>query len=144
KGRFPQLDDRDNLWRLLVVITARKVINQNVHENRQKRGGGLVLGESAMLPAQREEDERPAMEQALGQEPTPDFAAQLTEEYERLLAKLDHPQLHSIATWKMEGWTNEEIAAKLDTVPRTVERKLRRIRSIWNQEPTLETDQADE
>jgi DNA-directed RNA polymerase specialized sigma24 family protein len=31
----------------------------------------------------------------------------------------------------MEGWTAEEIAAKLDVDPRTVERKLKRIRSEW-------------
>src|SRR4051812_20120134 len=28
RGRFPQLADRDDLWRLLVVITARKVLAQ--------------------------------------------------------------------------------------------------------------------
>src|SRR5947209_4556116 len=30
--RFPQLCDRDNLWPLLVVITARKVIDARQHE----------------------------------------------------------------------------------------------------------------
>ena len=28
QGRFPRLDDRDDLWRLLVAITERKVIDQ--------------------------------------------------------------------------------------------------------------------
>src|SRR5262245_19707494 len=36
-GRFPQLDDRDSLWRLLVVITANKALRQLKHEHRQKR-----------------------------------------------------------------------------------------------------------
>ncbi len=27
-GRFPRLDDRDSLWRLLVVITANKALKQ--------------------------------------------------------------------------------------------------------------------
>jgi DNA-binding CsgD family transcriptional regulator len=31
----------------------------------------------------------------------------------------------------MEGYTTEEIAAKLDCAPRTVERKLRLIRGVW-------------
>src|SRR5262245_852190 len=43
-GRFPQLDDRDSLWRLLVTITARKAIRQHLHEHRQKRGGGTPDG----------------------------------------------------------------------------------------------------
>lgn len=37
QGRFPQLDDRDSLWRLLVVITANKALQQLRHEHRQKR-----------------------------------------------------------------------------------------------------------
>src|SRR5262245_39274640 len=42
EGRFPQLDERDGLWRLLVVITANKALKQLAHENRQKRGGTAV------------------------------------------------------------------------------------------------------
>jgi hypothetical protein len=32
RGRFPQLADRDDLWKLLVVITARKAIAQAQRE----------------------------------------------------------------------------------------------------------------
>src|SRR5438105_13667198 len=38
KGRFPQLDDRDNLWRLLVVITARKALDQIAHQHAKRQG----------------------------------------------------------------------------------------------------------
>ena len=48
QGRFPRLDDRDNLWRLLVVITERKACDLVQHEHRQKRGGGEVRGESGL------------------------------------------------------------------------------------------------
>src|SRR6266851_2896457 len=41
KGKFPKLKDRDNLWRLLVVITARKVIDQVQRAQTQKAGGGV-------------------------------------------------------------------------------------------------------
>jgi hypothetical protein len=34
----------------------------------------------------------------------------------------------------MEGYTTEEIAAKLGYVPRTIERKLRLIRNLWENE----------
>jgi DNA-directed RNA polymerase specialized sigma24 family protein len=36
--------------------------------------------------------------------------------------------------WKLEGYTNQEIAGKLGCALRTVERTLRLIRRIWNQE----------
>src|SRR5262245_44415949 len=45
-GRYPRLDDRDDLWRLLVVLTERKAVDQARRERRQKRGGGKVLGTS--------------------------------------------------------------------------------------------------
>lgn len=36
-GRFPRLDDRDNLWQLLVVLTARKAWHLRRYEQRHKR-----------------------------------------------------------------------------------------------------------
>ena len=45
QGQFPQLEDRDDLWHLLMVITVRKAINQAKSERRQKRGGVKPLGQ---------------------------------------------------------------------------------------------------
>jgi DNA-directed RNA polymerase specialized sigma24 family protein len=132
QGRFPQLQDRNNLWPLLVLITARKAADLIQHQLRQKRGGGKVLGESAI--AGPGEDGRPeGLEQIIGQEPTPEFAAQLAEEHQRLLDLLGDADLQKVARWKLEGYTNEEIADQLKCVPRTVERKLNAIRAIWDQ-----------
>src|ERR1700724_3620469 len=47
KGCFPQLNNREDLWRLLVMITARKAYDLAEREGRLKRGGGLVCGDSA-------------------------------------------------------------------------------------------------
>ena len=74
------------------------------------------------------------MEQIIGREPTPDFAVQVAEECQRLLDLLGDEGLRSVALWKMEGYSVEEIAARLDCVPRTVERKLRMIREMWGDE----------
>jgi DNA-directed RNA polymerase specialized sigma24 family protein len=134
QGRFPLLSDRHNLWQLLVVITARKALDLIEHEQRQKRGGGAVRGESAVDKPQDSSTAEAGLEQILGPEPTPAFAAQLAEEYQLLLGKLDDEQLRSVAVWKMEGYTNDEIAAKLACTPRTVERKLRMIRTLWHRE----------
>jgi DNA-binding NarL/FixJ family response regulator len=66
------------------------------------------------------------------EEPTPEFAAQVAEEYERLLALLGDETLRRVAVWKMEGLTNNEIAGRLDISRRTVARKLETIRIIWS------------
>jgi DNA-binding CsgD family transcriptional regulator len=44
--------------------------------------------------------------------------------------------LRSVAVWKLEGYTNKEVAAKLGRAPATVERKLRLIRATWEKEVT--------
>ena len=49
QGRFPRLDDRDDLWRLLVHLTACKALDRHRQECRQKRGGGAVLRESDLI-----------------------------------------------------------------------------------------------
>jgi DNA-directed RNA polymerase specialized sigma24 family protein len=72
----------------------------------------------------------------LGPEPTPELAAQLAEEYHRLLDRLGDDTLRAVAQWKLEGWTNREIAARLGCVEHTVERKIRSIRWLWSEEET--------
>jgi DNA-directed RNA polymerase specialized sigma24 family protein len=133
QGRFPQLRDRHNLWPLLVLITARKALDLLQHEGRKKRGGGAARGESALLGPGS--SSLPAgLERVVDREPTPEYAAQVAEECRRLLGKLGGAELRSVALWKLEGYTNAEIAAKLGCVEGTVERKLRVIRTIWGKE----------
>jgi DNA-directed RNA polymerase specialized sigma24 family protein len=128
-GRFPRLDDRDDLWRLLATITARKAGRLVRAEHRQKRGGGRVQGESAL----GEPDA--GIDAAAAAEPTPEFAAQVTEEYRGLLGRLGDDQLRAIAQWKLEGYTNREIADRLGCAPATVERRLALIRRLWEDSP---------
>ncbi len=126
RGQFPQLNDRDDLWQLLVVITVRKAIDLVCHEGRPTRGSGRVLVLSDLAG--------PGLKQVLDPEPTPELAVQMTEECRRLYSCLGDDMLRAVARWKMEGHTNAEIAAKLGRVPQTVERKLRAIRQLWANE----------
>ena len=99
---------------------------------RQKRGGGRVLDEAGL--ADPADPDGVGLEQVLGREPTPAFAAQLAEEFERLLAGLGDPTLRAVAVARLDGFTVEEIASRLGCAPRTVERKLQVIRSLWSAE----------
>jgi DNA-directed RNA polymerase specialized sigma24 family protein len=134
KGRFPQLRDRHDLWRLLVTITARKAVDLGRHEGRQKRGAGAVLAETLLPAGPDSGGDVPPLECILSREPTPEFAAQVAEQCKRLLDCLPDGSLRSVALAKMEGYHDEEIATQLRCARRTVVRKLRRIRSIWSQE----------
>jgi DNA-directed RNA polymerase specialized sigma24 family protein len=127
EGRFPKLGDRGDLWQLLVHLTAQKAVDQVRHEQRKKRDHRKTVPVN--------EDSQNGI---LGREPGPDFAAQMVEECQRLLARLEEEdpelRLRAVALWKMEGYTNEEIADKLKRDVRTVERRLRLIREVWRGE----------
>ena len=45
-GRFPNLADRHDLWRLLLRMTVRKVIDLRRRESSERRGGGRVKGQA--------------------------------------------------------------------------------------------------
>jgi DNA-directed RNA polymerase specialized sigma24 family protein len=124
RGQFPQLADRDDLWRLLVVITSRKVHAQNRRRSSKKRGGGLVR------PASESGDDDEIMAKALSSEPTPEFAAIIAEEYRRLLERLGDDVLRKVAVLRMEGFTSDAIAEQLGCARRTVARQLALIRRI--------------
>lgn len=122
-GRFPRLDDRHDLWQVLVLITVRKAINLRTYEARRVPASGAVRSLTELAPD--------GLDQLGGDEPTPQLAAQVAEEYERLIGMLDDPTLRVVANLKLEGYTNAEIAARIGRVTSTVERKLARIRSLW-------------
>jgi DNA-directed RNA polymerase specialized sigma24 family protein len=130
KGRFDRLGDRDDLWRLLVVITSRKASDQKNRSTRAKRGGGRVLSENELADAAGLETGSP-WDEVPSDEPTPEFAAMLAEEYQNRLAALGKEELQRIAVLRMEGYTNEEIAAQLGCALRTVARRLEMIRAAW-------------
>jgi DNA-directed RNA polymerase specialized sigma24 family protein len=89
-----------------------------------------VRGESALQRCGSSDDQR--MADVLGNEPTSEFVVQMSEAYENLIACLDDESLRTIADYKLEGYTNEEVAAQLNCAPRTVYRKLERIRRKWS------------
>ena len=131
-GRFPDLADRDGLWRLLITITAQKAVDQARHDGRAKRGGGRVRGKSA-LALGGPENALQGLAEVVGDSPTPEFAAIMAEECSRMHNRLDD-DLRRVALAKMEDYTNQEIAERLDCSVSTVERSLRLIRKIWQRE----------
>ncbi len=127
QGRFPRLDDRNDLRRVLLTILARKAAHLVRDELCEKRGGGRVRAEADLVG----DEESQVLARMLGAEPTPEMALEMAEECQRLLQCLGDDELRSIALWQMEGCTIEEIAGKLKRTPRTVARKLAVIRDIW-------------
>lgn len=120
-GKFPRLDDRDDLWRILVTIAAAKVARLFRRRYPSGQDNGLL-------------------DQVVGKEPSPELAATVAEELRQLLAVLPNDSYRTIATKKLEGYTSEEIAHCLGCCTKNVEYKLRNIRATWR--PLLDHDET--
>lgn len=119
--RFPELHDRHNFWRILVVITRRKLRAQWRRETASRRSPKSF---DSTDPEFR-------IEELIADQPTPAFVAEMMDETERLMEKLGDEKLRKIMVLRLDGMTVAEIATRLDCTTRTIERKLGRIRVIW-------------
>jgi RNA polymerase sigma factor (sigma-70 family) len=127
RGEF-DLAGRDALWKLLVTITLRKARNAVRRQGQDMRD----IAREQTLPIDDEtKSVHWVLEQMDAAGPSPAEAAVLNEALERRLEALDDPDLRTIALWRLEGYTNREIADRLDCTERSVERRLERIRSKW-------------
>jgi DNA-directed RNA polymerase specialized sigma24 family protein len=115
-GRFPQVGDRNDLWRFLIFITAQKISKVITRENAVIHGGAVSHVDGSVLT------------RVIGDEPSPELAAEVTEEFRRMMDALGDETLRRIAIWRMEGYTIEEIATRLNCSMKTVTNKLRLIR----------------
>jgi DNA-directed RNA polymerase specialized sigma24 family protein len=125
RGDFPELSDRDDLWRLLVVIAARKASDLRKRQGRLKRGGGLNRVESTPDGDGDPLDHQPA------EDAPADLAALMAEELEVRLDALNDETLRQVALLRLDGYQNDEIAARLGCARRTVIRKVELIRTAW-------------
>lgn len=118
-GRFPSLSGRDELWRLLAVITARKARQRSKGERAAKRGG---LDRPLTLTAARE---------LVSPTCDPLHHAAILDEFRRLFQLLADVELQHLAAWKLSGLTDDEAAIRMGCSRRTIQRMLRVIRDMW-------------
>ena len=129
RGDYPDLCNRKELWRLLITITERKVINQVKFETRLVRGG---YRKQFSLPASRSRSNPLLL--ALGPEappPSPETVAELVLTIEEFFGNLDD-ELQHVARLKLEGHSVTEIGDAIGRSRRTVDRLLRLLRAHLN------------
>ena len=126
-GRFPELSNRESLWRLLLTITLRKIADKQNYDRRGKRDV-----EKQQLNSSPDADSNAEVNSFVSREPNPEIAAECAEQISRLLESLENEDLKKVAIMKMEGYTNIEVANDIKCSLTSIERKLRTIRSIWS------------
>ncbi len=125
-GRFCNLNGRDELWRLIVVMTVRKATDKSAYSLRKKRDRSRLLSSQIS-------DGVDLIDDLVCRQPTPSLEAEMSEQLDFWFERLQQDELKQIAVCKLQGCTNEEIAVQLDRSIATIERKLKLIREIWNQ-----------
>ena len=116
ENRFPDLRGGTDIWQLLAVISIRKANDRAKAIKAEKRGGGVPVNEISDVPAEQL---------------TPDLELMMTEETQRLIQELKDPEMEALVLLKLEGYTNDEIAARLGYSRRTIQRMLKLVREIW-------------
>jgi DNA-directed RNA polymerase specialized sigma24 family protein len=134
RGNFPLLDDRDDLWKLLAVITVRKAADLKKQQSRLKRGGNRLVRACDF----DEGDGKGLMEQFPGAEPIAEFTVMMAEECQYRIDALEDDMLRNVAMMRLDGFSNQEIAERLGCTRRTVMRKVGLIRLAWGAHPSEE------
>jgi DNA-directed RNA polymerase specialized sigma24 family protein len=132
RQRGVEVNGQEDLWRLLVVIATRRVRNLLRDQGCRKRGGGHLLPGPG-LPAA----DRPAPAELDGfpsRELPPDAIVLWAEECRRLFAMLEDERLQAVASMRLEGYADGEIAVKLSCTRRSVQRRLQAVRETWEGE----------
>ena len=118
---------REELWKLLVRITMCKVVNTAHRHHAARRDIRRERSEARDPHAAESLFPRWMLEHVDRAEPSPDEKIIVLEELERLLHGLTD-DLRRIILWKLEGFTNAEIAAMIGRTVRSVELKMQLIR----------------
>lgn len=131
QGQFAKLSNRNDLWQILAMLVDRRATDQFRRTMTEKQGAGKVRGDSINLQS----DRQAIIETARAVEPTGSDAIQFAESVEQRLAALPSDRHREIALLKLSGYNNRDIADKLETALRTVERQLKAIRDAWTSQP---------
>jgi RNA polymerase sigma-70 factor (ECF subfamily) len=116
----------NGLWGLLTLITMRKCAERVAYHRAQCRD---ATRDTPQAPGTGVEAPWQA---AVAREPTPLEAVELGETLERLFRELDEHE-RPILELSLQGYTTQEISAKLGRVERTVRRLRERIRTRLEQ-----------
>lgn len=128
--RLETMADRCDLWQILRVHTMRRALDRFRTEGAAKRGGGRVANETQPQTKRVDID----LDRLPSRMDDPQFTSMMSEECLRLLTALQDDELEQVAKSKLEGLTNDQIAADLGYSRRTVQRMLQNIRAIWSRE----------
>lgn len=131
-AQMPELRSRHDVWRMLARRLQQRASNQRRDDARQKRGGGMVGGESVFMQKDGAWDPNGIHQVAKKEDcATEEQLVELERLNSQLIDNLDDPVLKDIAVRILQGETPEQIAISIGRSRATIYRKMERIREAW-------------
>lgn len=124
EGRYPEIKDRNELWQLLAVFTSRRAAYHLKRLQTQKRSGTQPPEEVVDQVGSR-------LERVVDDDLDINHQVIADDLADELIKALDDPALEAVAIMRLQGFTNDEIADKLQLTRRTIQRMLNLIRAKW-------------
>jgi RNA polymerase sigma-70 factor (ECF subfamily) len=124
EGHF-QIQDQDDLSKLLVRITVHKTLRQIAFHKAAKRDPNHETGQG--------DEPQERLLELLDREPTPDSAVEFLDQLDHFLGHL-RPLDREILRLRMEGYKDVEIAELLGISDRKIRRLMERVRGLAEQE----------
>ena len=113
--------EEDDLFKLLVRLTVHKTLRQIAFHRAGKRNPELEAGQGS--------DAQDVLRQISDDEPSPEAAVALVDEFERFMGQLP-PLDRQVLALKLQGHSTVEIAEQIGSYDRKVRRILERIQTI--------------
>lgn len=126
--RFTRLENRDDLWQILLMMTERRVADQYRKSHAQKRGSGRVVSVERITGDDSMQIDQ--LQELADSAPTPEFAAAFADQIDVAFRQLPEG-VREVAVLRMEGHSVKDIAEEVGISVSSVERKLRLIRTEW-------------
>lgn len=120
-GNF-EVDDAEQLWRLLAAITINKVRRTVKRNTAQRRDVGAEESVASDLQPYLVGPE------AIAREPSPEEANVLVEEMQRMLADLT-PMQRGVLSLRLQRYSTEEVACEIGCSERSVYRAIEQVQA---------------
>jgi RNA polymerase sigma-70 factor (ECF subfamily) len=113
--------EEDDLFKLLVRLTVHKTLRQIAFHRAGKRNPELEAAQGS--------DAQDMLQQLSADEPSPEAAVALVDEFDRFMAQLP-PLDRQVLSLKLQGYSTLEIAEQINSYDRKVRRILERIQTL--------------
>lgn len=113
--------EEDDLFKLLVRLTVHKTLRQIAFHRAGKRNPELEAAQGS--------DAQDMLQQISADEPSPEAAVALVDEFDRFMAQLP-PLDRQVLSLKLQGYSTVEIAEQIGSYDRKIRRILERIQNL--------------